>query len=91
MVNKILTDDELDELIVQFNVRRTTPTRNLLRAVEQAVRSKISNQKPYLWASSSFKELYVLDKTRYNAAEYIRGILDTPLYLHPTKLHEELK
>lgn len=90
MKNEILTDDELDELIVQFNSERT-PTRNLLRAVEQAVRSKISNQKPYLWASSSFKELYVLNKTRDNAAEYIKGILDTPLYLHPTKLHEEPK
>ena len=89
MDKKILTDDELDELIVQFNSERTPPTRNLLRAVEQAVVSKLSNQKPYIWASSQFKELYVTDKTRDNSAEYVKGILDTPLYLHPTKIHDD--
>lgn len=46
---QVLSDDELDALVVEYGSNRTPPARNLLKAIEQAVLSKIVEQKPVAW------------------------------------------
>lgn len=78
----VLSDDELDALVAEYNSNRTPPARNLLKAIEQAVQAKLAKQNtPAAWLNEETSDV-ISSELKDDAPEMLKGY-DVPLYKCP--------
>lgn len=78
----VLSDDELDALVTEYNSNRTPPARNLLKAIEQAVQAKLTEQHtPTAWLNEETGDV-ISSELKADAPEMLKGY-DVPLYRCP--------